>query len=678
MFYFKAPIRPDEPESRDPAEVEFWRRLLDHGPGPIPKPIQTVDQIRDELAELAERGAVSARALTLSEAGFRQGVRVVVVHDLGGGIDRIEPFGKAIQAPLEGAEAEHFRPLGEAEIGPENVDCDRKDTTGEVLPTSAVSDVEIVGISDAAGSPSEGVISVSRIVVKSETPPQPQQKLQRARTSSKPNPNFIFETGLIPKTRPKADSKSKAKATARAKARIKALARTKAKSKPKRERKLTISRDERAEAELCFFMAEALGCPFNMKADLNPGHLDDLSVEERIAFCLKIVGNLLAYARGRCIARGMPFSWWPPVWGWVRESDPWTNLKEHVHLVFYAPEDERRRMVKLMEEKRKATNPKVKRWCPNAKFARIHPWEHWTGSKFKSAFGYFVKMANPQDYHSDSTIWYKKSGFITGPRIKFSPFLLDPDRVEAHRIDVQALTQLRDNDRVIMRRSGSEPAKNPRSLLRAQRSAPSDVHAEIVPVDVPATPAPAQVLVTAAVEPEPIEPATFLTPGSAGPVHRDETEHSEMDVVEVETRLAAPAEPVPIPREPAAAIVEVPVEADAMELIEAVTLAVPAAIDAGAIPAVIVSPDVPAEPGPTSPSHRAVIASLAVLGRSVARNVMAGAARIASRLGSRSPPPSPTTPPSALCRPRAPLYDRSAFIAAGAFFGAPDVQSIPW
>jgi hypothetical protein len=549
----------------------------------------------------------------LTEAGFGPPVRVVFRGIVGG----VEHFETDIQHPLDGAEAEQFQAPGGADLSGENVECGRKDTPVDMLPDLVARDSENVDVFGVETSSPVGVIQVTpSLVGKCETSPEPEQKLHHPRTASKP------ETRSSSKTKPSPKTKSKSK------------------PKPKRERTLTISPDQRAEAERSFFVAEALGCPFNMKADLNPG-LDHLGVEGRIAFCKKIEKNFRAYVRSRCLARGMSNSWWPDVWGWVRESERGTNLEEHVHFVFYAPEDERRPMVKLMEEKRKATDPKVKKWCENAMFALIDSYEHWTGAKFESAFGYFAKMANPQDYHSDSTIGYKKSGFITGPRIKFSPFLTNPEVVEATRVAVQALEDRRDKNRAIMRANGSKPAldpRHPRSLVHASRLAPAD---------------------SPAAEPSLIEQAICPEPRSADPVHGG-AEHCEMDVrVEIETQ---PVESAP------AAQPAMSRELDFPAAIEAGDVTPPIPVQAAFVPDPVAP--VPAEATSASSSPGAILRPLARIRRSVARGAAAGVGWIASRFRPR-PSPSRSSRPTPLVHP-------ATVLGIGAIFGAPDIGSTPW
>ena len=121
-------------------------------------------------------------------------------------------------------------------------------------------------------------------------------------------------------------------------------------------------------------------------------------------------------------------------------------------------------MIKMLKDKRSKIN--AKKWCDNAIARWVDDLEHWNGRKFLSALGYLLKAADQTTITRDSTVWYKRSGFVTGSRPMISKNLTNPKVFAETENDVRVLRRLRDERRAIMRRKGSKPAKDPRSPVR--------------------------------------------------------------------------------------------------------------------------------------------------------------------------------------------------------------------
>ena len=219
------------------------------------------------------------------------------------------------------------------------------------------------------------------------------------------------------------------------------------KNKPKPKGLKTISYDRHEEAVTAYLVAQALGFPFNVAIDFNPG-IDHLDHPERLRFWAALIVNIQSYIRGRCDARGMPLSWWPAVFLGARESKPHNSLGEHLNGTIHVPDDaEFQHLLRHLKKMRK----KDKRiWCHDIVAKKADDEQRIMGRKIGSRLDYVLKAAHRDTRAKYPYMIYVPSGFITGERVMISKNLTDPKVVASVEREVSMLRRLREEKRSIL------------------------------------------------------------------------------------------------------------------------------------------------------------------------------------------------------------------------------------
>ena len=486
FIFFRDPIRPNKPEPLDPVQAEPERRILFAPPGHL-GPFPTYEKVRAELARLDGRGAVSARALTLAEAGFGPGVRVVVVRDVDGGIDRVVPVEAGLQPPSEGAQAESFRPLVEAHPEAENAEFGIKEITWAREP-SFVEKTETypdLAGEEASNSPS--------LVTGPLKPTTPSARKRRHKDDVPWHEKHFFEGHKVSKTLSKWEREWIDGAVLRWKV-----------LKGKTEQIVCLT--------------------------IKPSHLDDLGPVERMEYWEPLVNRVRSYRNSRCTVLGKPRSSWEVRAVGVRESNQ-DHLGEHCHTAFSFPNREEADL--FIAHVQDPANSDV--WGDDVHAMRISTREEMVGGKLSSFFNYMLKAAHPRSRFADHTIGWQASGALVGKRYFITENLTSPEVIARTEAGVARLKEIREEKKLaVCRKRARERARQEGLYSYSAAPAPESIAPEP----------------TMAFEPGLIEPDTCLTPVSAAHIHR-ESERRDMDLVEIETRPALPAviEPAPVSRE---------------------------------------------------------------------------------------------------------------------------------
>ena len=196
-----------------------------------------------------------------------------------------------------------------------------------------------------------------------------------------------------------------------------------------------------------YLVAQALGFPFNVTLDYNPG-IDDLDHAARLKFWAALMVNIRSYIAGRCAARGMPLSWWPFFFISARESKPHNSLGEHLNGMIHVPDDaEFRHLLKHLKKMRKKDE---RIWCHDIVAKRADDEQRIDGRKVGSRLDYVLKAAHRDTRAKYPYMIYERSGFIEGERVMISTNLTDPKVVASVDRDVSMYRRLREEKRSIL------------------------------------------------------------------------------------------------------------------------------------------------------------------------------------------------------------------------------------
>lgn len=412
-------------DPRDPAEVEFWRRLLDHGPGPLTKPVQTIEEIRARLEKRNER---SAHAIALTKAGFGKLALAWLARVAACDVEH----GEAHPPSLSGAEFWAGRSESAREHAHPNGAFQTSQTTGHSFVETLQHKKATASISEPISTrdPAQNVDHASLFTVLVAKPvPEPVSA-----------PSLIGLSGADPARIPAPTPRPK-------RTRRRPPTPRKGRKKPKPERLKTIPLYRHEEAVTAYLMAQALGCPFNVAIDFNPG-IDHLDHPARLRFWAALIVNIQSYIRGRCDARGMPYSWWPAVFLGARESKPHNSLGEHLNGMIHVPDDAEFRH--LLEHLKKMRKKNDRIWCHDIVAKRADDEQRIDGRKVGSRLDYVLKAAHRDTRAKYPYMIYERSGFITGERLMISKNLTHPKVVASVEKDVAMHRRLREERRSIL------------------------------------------------------------------------------------------------------------------------------------------------------------------------------------------------------------------------------------
>ena len=422
-FYYDVLHRSDP---RDPAEVEFWRRLLDHGPGPLTKRVQTIEEIRARLEERNER---SAHALALTKAGFGNLALAWLARVAARDVEHSEAHPPSLstaesRAVRSGFAREHAHPHGASHA----IRATSHSAAETLQHTKATASIfEPTPTPDLAQD-----VDCSSLLTGFVTQPVPEPVSA---------PSFIGLSDAVadriptPTPRPK---RTRRRPPTPRKGR---------KEKPRPERLKTIPLYRHEEAVTAYLVAQALRCPFNVAIDFNPG-IDHLDHAARLRFWAALIVNIQSYIRSRRTARGMPPSWWPAVFLGARESDPGDSSGEHLNGMIFVPDaKEFRHLLKHLEKMREKDR---RIWCRDIVANRIDAEQRIDGRKVGSRLDYVLKKAHRDTRAKYPYMIYERSGFITGERVMISKNLTDPKVVASVEKEVAMLRRLREERRSIL------------------------------------------------------------------------------------------------------------------------------------------------------------------------------------------------------------------------------------
>lgn len=460
-------------ERRDPAEAEFWRRVLDCDPASLSDPAPTLDEVRAEFAaEKSRRDLVTA----LTKAGFWNLAQVILAKSKAsigvsatGGAEPA-PTGMDPSADQVEPEGDYFRPDGTSariracelrsadplEVGVAPAEVFRL----QLHPPAIPSEEPISAFKDNSPTPQGADREIAGALRRTKATMQfPASDSIENRPQEPVTAQLLPGVGASPVLEPTStpsllgkgaadptDQWSQSSQPKRTRRRRPSTPR-KGKGKAKLKKLKTIPFAEHEDIETAYLVAHALGYPFNVALDFNPGidHLDDAA---RVRFWADLVVNIRSYVASRRDARGKPPSWWQLVLIGARESQRHNHLREHFHTLIDVPDNQELRHLRKHLNAMARKDDRI--WCRDIVVRKVDEEEQIDGERIGSALNYLLKAASKETIGKHPWMIYKRSGFIAGKRTRITTNLTDPKVVAATEEQVSMLRRLREEKRSIL------------------------------------------------------------------------------------------------------------------------------------------------------------------------------------------------------------------------------------